>query len=142
MDFLLAKLPPEKLFMQEETKSWLTFSEENLEAAKVLLESELYNPCLQNIQQSIEKALKSLFIENVIPFRKTHNIMELKTILEKNSVLISLTEDECDFLDSIYLPTKYPIGSALPFFYPDKFICKNSFALAEKVIKEVKILIK
>lgn len=68
--------------MQEETKSWLTYSEENIEAAKVLLENELYNPCLHNIQQSIEKALKSLFIEKLIPFKKTHNIMELKTILD------------------------------------------------------------
>ena len=113
--------------MQEETKSWLIYSEENLEAAKILLESELYNPCLHNIQQSIEKALKSLFIEKVIPFKKTHNIMELKTILEKNGIRVELTDDECDFLDSIYLATKYPIGSALPFFYPDKEICKVLF---------------
>lgn len=128
--------------MQEETKSWLTYSEENLGAAKVLLESELYNPCLHNIQQSIEKALKSLFMEKLIPFKKTHNIMELKTILERNGISIELTEDECDFLDSIYLPTKYPIGSALPFFYPDKNICKDSISLAERVIKEVRSLIK
>ena len=128
--------------MQEETKSWLTYSEENLEAAKVLFESELYNPCLQNIQQSIEKALKSLLIENALPFKKTHNIMELKTTLDKNSVSIELTEDECDFLDSIYLPSKYPIGSALPFFYPDKEIYKSSILLAERILKEVKSLIK
>jgi len=69
--------------MQKETESWLKYSEENLEAAKVLLESELYNPCLHNIQRSIEKSLKSLFIENLIPFKKTHNILELKIILEK-----------------------------------------------------------
>lgn len=49
--------------MQEETKIWIRYAEENLEAAEVLLKSELYNPCLHNIQQSIEKALKSLFIE-------------------------------------------------------------------------------
>ncbi len=128
--------------MQEETKNWLTYSEENLEAAKVLLESELYNPCLHNIQQSVEKALKSLFIEKVVPFKKTHNIMELKTILETNSISIELTEDECDFLDSIYLPTKYPLGSALPLFYPDKSICKSSISLAERVIKEVKNLVR
>ena len=102
--------------MQEETKSWLTYSEENLEAARVLLKSELYNPCLQNIQQSIEKALKSLLIENTLPFKKTHNIMELKITLEKNGISIELTEDECDFLDSIYLPSKYPIGSAFHSF--------------------------
>ncbi len=108
--------------MQKETESWLKYSEENLEAAKVLLESELYNPCLHNIQQSVEKALKSLVIEKLIPFKKTHNIMELKTILGKNGITVELTDDDCDFLDSIYLPTKYAVGSALPYFYPDKSI--------------------
>lgn len=127
--------------MQEETKIWLKYSEENLEAAKVLLKSELHNPCLHNIQQAIEKALKSLFIEKEIPFKKTHSILELKTILEKNGVTIELTEEECDFLDSIYLPTKYPIGSALPFFYPDNSICMSSISLAESVIREVKHLV-
>jgi HEPN domain-containing protein len=127
--------------LQEETKQWLVYAEENLEAAKVLLESELYNPCLHNIQQSIEKSLKSLFVEKVIPFKKTHNIMELKIVLAQNGIGLDLTEDECDFLDSIYLPTKYPIGSALPLFYPDKEICKNSILIAERVLKEVKNLV-
>ena len=127
--------------MQEETKSWLNYSEENLEAAKVLFKSELHNPCLHNIQQCIEKALKSLFIEKGIPFKKTHNIMELKMLLEKNDISIELTEDECDFLDSIYLPTKYPIGSALQFYYPDKEVCKSSISVAERVIGEVKNLV-
>ena len=116
--------------MKKETKNWLTYSEENLEAAKILIESELYNPCLQNIQQAIEKAIKSLFIEKSIPFKKTHNIF------------IELTDDECDFLDSIYLPSKYPIGSVLPYFYPDIKICKSSIALGEKVIKKINLLLK
>ena len=128
--------------MQDETKLWLTYSNENLEAAKILLDNELYNPCLHNVQQSIEKALKSLIIEKSITFKKTHNIWELKVLLEKNGVSIELTDDECDFIDSIYLPTKYPIGSALPFFYLDKNICENSILLAEKVFKEVTELIK
>ena len=36
--------------MREETKSWIKFAEENVDAANVLLESSLFNPCLQNIQ--------------------------------------------------------------------------------------------
>ena len=136
------KFPAVKLFMQEETKNWLLYSEENLEAAKILLGSKLLNPCLQSVQQSVEKALKALFIEKILPFKKTHNIMELKSILEKNGVRINLSEDECDFLDSIYLPTKYPIGSALPSFYPDEKICKDSISLAERILEEVKSLIK
>jgi HEPN domain-containing protein len=128
--------------MQEETKNWITYAEENLEAAKVLLKSKLFNPCLQSIQQSIEKALKSIFIDKAIPFKKTHNILELKSILEKNGVRINLTEDECDFLDSIYLPTKYPLGSALPSFYPDEKICNDSILLAERVLNQVKGMLK
>ena len=127
--------------MQEETKRWFKFSEENYEAAQILLNSDLYNPCLQNIQQAIEKALKSLFIEKLIPFKKTHNILELKYMLSTNDILIKLTDDDCDFLDSIYLPSKYPIGSALPLFYPDKEVCKKSIGLAENVIAQVKELI-
>lgn len=128
--------------MQEETKNWITYSEENLEAAIILVASDLYNPCLHNVQQSIEKCLKALFIERRIPFKKTHNITELKTILEKKGFEVMLSEDECDFLDSIYLPTKYPIGSALPYFNPDKEICMNSIKLAERVLNEVKSLLK
>jgi len=128
--------------MQEETKRWLTYSDENLKAAKVLLESELYNPCLHNVQQSIEKALKSIFIEKGIPFKKTHNIMELRILLQKSDIPIELTDDECDFLDSIYLPTKYPIGSALPDFYPDRKICEDSILLAIRVINSVKDYLK
>ena len=135
------KLLPGKSFMQDETKLWLEYAEENLEAAQLLFKSDLFNPCLQNIQQSIEKALKSIFIEKRIPFRKTHNIMELIKILQRNEISINLSEDECDFLDSIYLPTKYPIGSALPFFNPDNEICKNSISLAQRVISEIKSLI-
>lgn len=123
--------------MQEETKNWLNYSEENLEAAKVLFESELFNPCLHNVQQCVEKALKSIIIEKNIPFKKTHNIFELKNILAQKGVSIDLTDDECDFLDSIYLPTKYPVGSALPFYYPDKNDCTKSIKIAEALLQQI-----
>jgi uncharacterized protein (UPF0332 family) len=35
--------------MKDETKLWLNYSKENLDSAKILLESKLFNPCLQNI---------------------------------------------------------------------------------------------
>lgn len=63
--------------------------------------------------------------------------MELKSILERNGITIELTDEECDFLDSMHLPTKYPIGSALPDFYLDESICHSSILLAEKVLKSI-----
>ncbi|MDP2363779.1 MAG: HEPN domain-containing protein, partial [Ignavibacteria bacterium] len=50
-------------FMQEETKNCLTYAEENLDAAIILLSSVLFNPCLHIVQQCIEKVLKSIIIE-------------------------------------------------------------------------------
>lgn len=41
--------------MKDETKSWLEYSFENMKSEKVLIENHLYNPCLQNVQQCVEK---------------------------------------------------------------------------------------
>lgn len=64
--------------MKNEAKIWLEYAKENLKSSKVLLESKLYNPCLQNIQQSVEKAIKAILIEKSIVLKKTHSINELK----------------------------------------------------------------
>ena len=124
--------------MRKETEKWLIIAEENLEAARVLLNNSLFNPCLQNIQQSIEKGLKAIFIEKGIKLKKTHSITELNNILQLNKINVDLTEDECDLLDSIYLPSKYPLGSVLPNFEPDIVICRDSIKFNERIINSIK----
>jgi HEPN domain-containing protein len=124
--------------MREETKAWIKFAEENIDAASVLFESSLFNPCLQNIQQCVEKALKAIIIEKAIGLKKTHSISELNVLLSKNNVDINITEDECDLLDSIYLPTKYPVGGVLPDFEPDNQICMEAIEVANRVLLDIK----
>lgn len=97
--------------MKEETKIWLNYATENLKSSEILLESKLYNPSLQNAQQTVEKAFKALLNEYEIPVKRTHDIFELNLILINNSIIINITEDECDLLNSIYIPSKYPLGS-------------------------------
>ena len=128
--------------MNDETQIWLDYSIENLQSAEVLLASELYNPCLQNVQQCVEKALKSLLIENSIKLKKTHSINELKNILKNNGIEVDISDDECDFLDSIYLPSKYPFGNVLPFFEPDQDICNQSIATANRVLNILQNILK
>lgn len=41
--------------MKDETRVWLRYAEENQEAARLLLEQKLYNPCLQNIKLNSKK---------------------------------------------------------------------------------------
>jgi len=119
--------------MKDETNKWLEYADENLRSAKVLLDSELFNPCLQNAQQAVEKMLKAVLVESATKLKKTHSINELVSILAEKGLNVEITEDECDLLDSIYLPSKYPLGGVMPDFEPDLQICKQCIALAERV---------
>lgn len=124
--------------MKDQTKKWLEYADENLQSAKVLLDNELFNPCLQNVQQSVEKMLKAVLAESGIKIKKTHSINELVTILAENGMEVNIEEDERDLIDSIYLPSKYPIGGILPDFEPDMQTCLQCVAVAERVRESVK----
>jgi HEPN domain-containing protein len=123
--------------LKDETKIWLTYSKENLDSAKVLLKSELFNPCLQNVQQSIEKSLKALLIENSLKLKRTHSIFELKNILLNNGVLIEISDEDCEFLDSIYVPSKYPVSSVLAHYEANKKMCTKGISIAKEVFNFV-----
>ena len=51
---------------------------------------------------------------------------------------LNYAEEECDLLNSIYLPTKYPLGNALPDLIPDKNIRKEIMEITKRVFQEIK----
>jgi HEPN domain-containing protein len=124
--------------MKDESQAWIRYAQENLTSARILYSSHLYNPCLQNIQQAVEKALKAIIIEKSLRFSKTHSIFDLKLILLDAKISVDLTDDECDFLDTIYLPSKYPLSGVLPDFNPNEQICLDGLKIADKVLKSMK----
>lgn len=119
--------------MKDETRLWLEYAEENLQSAQILLQSHLYNPSLQNAQQSVEKNIKAYFIEKGIGLQKTHSIFSLVEKLKQRDLILDIELDEIDFLDSIYLSSKYPMGSVLPDFHPDEKISLYALEIAKKV---------
>lgn len=121
--------------MKDEARIWLDYATENLESARVLLSSQLFNPCLQNVQQCVEKALKSLLVKTSTKIIKTHSIAQLKHVLEKSGLKINMSNEECEFLDSIYLPSKYPLTSVLPDYEPNLQICNQAVEIAERVLE-------
>lgn len=127
--------------MKEQTEKWLEYADDNLQSAKLLFENQLFNPCLQNVQQAVEKMLKAVLIESGIKIKKTHSINELVMILRKHGRKVDISEDDRDLLDSIYMPSKYPVGSVLPDFEPDIQICRKCIAIAESLRETVNNLI-
>lgn len=119
--------------MKKDTELWLRYAEENLRSAEVLLESGLFNPSLHNSQQAVEKFLKAILIEKAAGLIKSHSIRELVGRLEEIPVKHRLTDDDIDLLDSIFLPSKYPVFSALPNFMPDADICRQCIEIVKRV---------
>jgi HEPN domain-containing protein len=98
--------------MKEQTKTWLEYADENLRSARVLLESELFNPCLQNVQQAVEKMLKAVLAESAIKIRKTHSINELVTILAENDLKVDRFDLSAFKVSGGKRPAKFRTGCA------------------------------
>ena len=123
--------------MKDETKIWLNYANENFKSSKILLDSFLFNPSLQNAQQSIEKYLKAYCIEKGLKLQKTHNIISLVQTLKKENISINILDDEIDLADSIYLTSRYPLGSSFADFEPDEKICLECIDIAFRVKQDI-----
>ena len=119
--------------MNAETREWLDYAAQDDQSARLLLQSHLYNPCLYHIQQSIEKCLKAVIIEHELAFQRTHSIQALVNILMQADIAVDIDADDIDLIDSIYMPARYPLGSALPQFEPDQAICQRCLQIAEHI---------
>lgn len=128
--------------MKTDTQIWFKYAEENYLSAIILMEQGLLNNSIQNFQQAIEKFLKACFIEAGIPLERTHSIQKLLGTLDKNGINIEVDENETELIDSIYLPSKYPIGSALAEFEVTVKICDMVKEIADKVKDQVNTILK
>jgi HEPN domain-containing protein len=123
--------------MNDEIRLWWQYAEDNKKSAEVLLAQSLFNPCIQNSQQAVEKYLKTVLLAKGLPLRRTHSIQELAQLLGEARVAIPLSPEDMDLLDAVYLPSKYPLGSALPDFIADNAICSKCLGFVEAVRQAV-----
>lgn len=124
--------------MKDETRQWLSYAEENLEMARLAHERGYINACLQNAQQAVEKGLKAVVVEAKGEFPKTHSIRELTNLAVALKVPAGLTSEECDLLDAIYIPSKYPVYGILPEQLADFEVCAQCVLVADRVIKSAR----
>jgi HEPN domain-containing protein len=127
--------------MSGSATEWLAFAEENLACARLVADSGYLNSAPHNAQQAFEKTLKALIVDKGLEFRKTHSIQQLRGAVSAVGIETELSDEECELLDSVYLPSKYPLGSALPDVHPDRATCDSCIAIAGKVLSLAKQLV-
>ena len=67
-------MPPDSRTL--ETLAWLTKAEQDLGAARMLVDG-YPDVSLFHCQQAVEKALKAFLVWHNVPFRKSHDLREL-----------------------------------------------------------------
>lgn len=120
--------------MSDEALIWLQYARENLQVAEMTFAAALLNPCLQNAQQTVEKALKAIRIHRNMRLRQTHSIRDLNRSLARTGIETGLSEEDCELLDSIYIISKYPLHSVLPESPPDLSTCQRCLDVARHVL--------
>ena len=77
--------------------------------------------------------MKAVIIERNLPFLSTHSVRELIRIRADQEITPPICEDEMDLMDAIYVPSNYPVYSALPQAIPDQPLCHEAVSIARRV---------
>ena len=100
------------------------------------LDADLWNPCLHNAQQTVEKSLKGLRCHRGLGEKRIHDIRILRRDLIASGISVDLSEDEAELLDSIFMDSKYPSHGVLPDAPPDEATCRQCLAIADRVFAQ------
>jgi HEPN domain-containing protein len=112
-------------------QQWLKKAESDLEAAKILLETEVedYFSCAFHSQQAAEKFLKACLVLHQVEFRKTRDLDELLSLTDSIDSSLGREIGSCVWL------TPYGVEFRYPGEYP--VVDENT---AEKAYKESELV--
>ena len=97
---------------KELSREWLNKAEEDFGfASKNLSDPTIsyYSQICFHFQQAAEKYLKAYIVDNVLEFKKTHDLPELLRICVNKEATLKTLEDECELLTDYYIETRYPV---------------------------------
>jgi HEPN domain-containing protein len=91
--------------MRDEVQGWLEFAKSDMENAQILHKAERYPAAVFHCQQTIEKALKGLYIDEVgTLFPRSHSLAEIAQSTSFPREHFPFLRD----LTSRYIDTRYP----------------------------------
>lgn len=126
----------------DEAQRWIKQGERDLEAAKELLDHEMYETVCFLCQQAAEKMLKGLLYgkgyRNII----THSVKKLFSDVASEFDEVKPLNEECIELDKQYIPSRYPdaFPEGSPYEYYTENDAKKCINYATLILEEVKRL--
>jgi len=113
---------------------WLTKAFHDLSSARILYAADHYTDTIANdLQQAIEKSLKSFLAFENEPIRKTHDLVELSKLVEGCIHFEAAEIDLLDIATTYYTQDRYP-G---PVDLPTKEQVKEILGFSEKLFSRV-----
>jgi HEPN domain-containing protein len=111
---------------------WRIKALNDLKAAQILIKAENCptDTVIYHCQQAVEKYMKMILSMNEIPFRKTHDLEMLFSLIVENKPAISIISDEILQLNSYGTGIRYPDNFYIPTF--DEAV--KIVSVAEKLI--------
>ena len=100
------------LYMKEAIQQWFAQAKDEYSMAEVLFNSGHYRGACFHAQQSVEKALKGTLLHAGWELERTHSLRKLVAIGKRYGVEEILSEDDVDFIDSVYRG-RYPAEEGL-----------------------------
>ena len=110
-------------------------------AARMACRAALVTQFQWSSQQAVEKILKALLTEWGVEFRRTHNIVDLLSLLNTQYLTVNVNYEEAGFLNAIYR-SRYPADAGLlPHGDPTEDDANKALALAKRVVEEGKSML-
>jgi len=90
--------------MEHIVKNWIKQAAADLDSAQYNAKGKKYDVAAFLCQQSVEKALKGLYLQEKKELWKTHDLVRLASLLEAPQGIIGI----CNELNPIYFEERYP----------------------------------
>jgi len=124
--------------MKAITREWLDRAEDDLNAARLLMDSpDLTHLAAFHAQQAVEKSLKAVIEEYDLGLVKTHSLTRLLDVVRSNlDILVDL--DMLDRLEAVYIEARYPSElGLLPYGKPTHEDTRDLLSFANTIYEQV-----
>lgn len=100
------------LYMKDAIRQWFDHAREDLAMAELLFETGHDRGACYHAQQAIEKALKGALLQAGWELERSHSLRKLAATAKRYGIIDILSEEDTDFIDSVYRG-RYPAEEGL-----------------------------